>query len=77
MQSVGLLQRLFDEHGLATVSLTLSREITELSQPSLACFVEHPFGLTVGEPGDRVYAARHRRGDSRPGDATARRRHDR
>ncbi len=54
LQSVGLLQRIFDEHGLATVSLTLSREITELSKPSLACFVEHPFGLTLGEPGDRV-----------------------
>jgi len=53
-QSVGLLQRVFDEHGLATVSLTQVREITELVKPSLACLVEHPFGLTLGEVGDRA-----------------------
>lgn len=28
------------------------REITELVKPSLACLVEHPFGLTFGAPGD-------------------------
>jgi len=36
-----------------TVSLTLSKEITELSRPSLSCFVEHPFGRTLGDAGDR------------------------
>jgi len=51
-QSVGLLQRVFDEHGLATVSLTQVREISELAKPSLSCFVEHPFGLTLGAVGD-------------------------
>ena len=51
---MGLLQRIFDEHGLATVSLTQSREITELARPSLACLVEHPFGLTLGDIGDRA-----------------------
>lgn len=51
---MGLLQRVFDEHGLATVSLTQVREITELVRPSLACFVEHPFGLTLGDIGDKV-----------------------
>ena len=56
-QSVGLLQRILDEHGLATVSITQVREITELVQPSLACLVEHPFGLTLGAVGD---AATHR-----------------
>jgi hypothetical protein len=50
---VGLLQRVLDQHGLATVSLTQVREITELSKPSLACLVEHPFGLTLGDVGDR------------------------
>lgn len=54
---MGLLQRVLDSRGLATVSLTQVREITELVQPSLACFVEHPFGLTLGAPGDE---ARHR-----------------
>lgn len=32
--------------------MTQIREITELSKPSLACFVEHPFGLTLGDVGD-------------------------
>lgn len=51
---MGLLQRVFDEHGLATVSLTQVREITELARPSLACLVEHPFGLTLGAVGDEA-----------------------
>lgn len=50
---MGLLQRVFDEYGLATVSLTQVREITELAKPSLACLVEHPFGLTLGDVGDK------------------------
>lgn len=49
---MGLLQRVFDQHGLATVSLTQVREISELAKPSLACLVEHPFGLTLGAVGD-------------------------
>jgi hypothetical protein len=51
---VGLLQRVFDEHGLATVSLTQVQEITELVRPSLACLAEHPFGLTLGPVGDEA-----------------------
>ena len=51
---MGLLQRGFDEHGLATVSLTQVREITGLVKPSLACLVEHPFGLTLGAVGDEA-----------------------
>ncbi len=49
---MGLLQRVFDESGLTTISLTQVREITELVLPSLACLVEHPFGLTLGGVGD-------------------------
>jgi hypothetical protein len=51
-QSVGLLQRIFDGHGLPTVSVTLVPEITQLGKPSLACFVAQPFGLTLGDVGD-------------------------
>jgi hypothetical protein len=36
------------------VSVTQVREITELSRPSLACLVEHPFGLTLGDIGDKA-----------------------
>lgn len=49
---MGLLQRVFDQHGLATVSISQVREISELVKPSLACLVEHPFGLTLGAVGD-------------------------
>lgn len=32
------------------MSITQAPEITLLSKPSLACFVAHPFGLTLGAP---------------------------
>jgi len=50
---VGLLQRVFDDAGLSTISLTLVKEITELVKPSRALFLEHPFGFTFGNIGDR------------------------
>ena len=43
---------MFDDHGLPTVSITQVREITDIVRPSLACLVEHPFGLTLGAVGD-------------------------
>lgn len=52
-QSVGLLQRVFDDAGLSTISLTLVKEITELVKPSRALLVEHPFGFTFGNIGER------------------------
>lgn len=36
---------------MATVSITLVPEITEMVKPSLSCFVRMPFGLTLGAPG--------------------------
>jgi D-proline reductase (dithiol) PrdB len=51
-QSVGLLQRALDDAGIATVSITLVPEITEMVQPSLSCFVQMPFGLPLGDVGD-------------------------
>ncbi len=38
--------------GLATVSLTLVKEMTELVKPSKALYLQHPFGLTLGDVGD-------------------------
>ena len=49
---MGLLQRVFDEHNIPTVSITLAPDITALIKPSLACFIAHPFGLALGAPGD-------------------------
>jgi hypothetical protein len=41
-----------DEAGLATVSITLAPSVARYPAPSLTCFVAHPFGLTLGAPGD-------------------------
>ncbi|WP_051292981.1 hypothetical protein [Citrifermentans bremense] len=38
--------------GIATISLTLVREMTELVKPSKALYLKHPFGLTLGGVGD-------------------------
>ena len=35
------------------MSITQVPEITEYTRPSLACFVAMPFGLTMGDVGDR------------------------
>ena len=43
---------MLDEHGLATVSISQLRELTEQVRPSLACLVETPFGLTLGAVSD-------------------------
>ena len=53
LQSVGLVQRVLDEQGLATISLTLAASITRLVKPSRALMIEHPFGLTMGDLNDR------------------------
>lgn len=50
---MGLIQRVFDEKGLATISLTTIKEISEQVKPSRAVFVEHPFGLTLGDVEDK------------------------
>jgi len=40
--------------GLSTVSLSLVKEMTLLVKPSKALFIQHPFGLTLGDVGDAV-----------------------
>lgn len=49
---------MFDEAGLSTISLTLVKEITALVKPSRALFVEHPFGFTFGNLGERALQRR-------------------
>lgn len=49
---MGLLQRVFDACDLTTVSLTTLREYTEFVKPSLAAYLEHPFGFTLGDVKD-------------------------
>ena len=38
--------------GLPTISLSLVKEMTALIKPSRALFIQHPFGLTLGDVGD-------------------------
>ncbi len=50
---MGLIQRVLDEAGLTTISLTLVREITEMVKPSRTLYIQHPFGHTFGDLFDR------------------------
>jgi len=47
--TVGVLARVFEEHGLATTSISLVREHTEKVKPPRALFVPFPFGHPLGE----------------------------
>lgn len=38
--------------GISTVSLSLVSEMTALVKPSKALYIQHPFGLTLGDVGD-------------------------
>jgi hypothetical protein len=49
-QSVGLIQRQIEYAGIATVSLSLLREITQKTRPPRALFVPFPLGYPLGEP---------------------------
>jgi hypothetical protein len=49
---VGVLARVFEEHGLATTSISLVREHTEKVKPPRALFVPFPFGHPLGEAHD-------------------------
>lgn len=49
-QSVGLIQRAIEYAGIATVSISLLREITEKIQPPRALYVPYPLGYPLGEP---------------------------
>ncbi len=49
---MGLVQRVLDIFDIPTVSLSVVKEMTELVKPSKALFIQHPFGLTLGDVGD-------------------------
>ncbi|RMF87238.1 MAG: hypothetical protein D6736_13270 [Nitrospinota bacterium] len=48
--STALIQRILEEEGLVTVSLTLEPEITALVKPPRSLFLHFPPGCPVGEP---------------------------
>ena len=51
-QSVGLIQGVFEKLGMATVGVSVSREITEQVRAPRTLYVDFPFGYPLGRPGD-------------------------
>jgi hypothetical protein len=51
-QSVGLIQGVIEERGIATVSLSLLRQVTERVKPPRALVVPFPHGYPLGRPLD-------------------------
>ena len=43
---------MLDIFGISTISLSLVKEMTALVKPSKALFIQHPFGLTLGDVDD-------------------------
>jgi hypothetical protein len=50
---VGLIQRAVEAIGIATISITLSKEITRKVKPPRAVFTNLPMGHPLGFPGQR------------------------
>ena len=50
---MGLAAREIERAGIATVSLSIVREITEKTPPPRALFMRWPFGHALGEAGKR------------------------
>ena len=49
-QTVGLLQAAIERAGVATVSISLLREVTSVIKPPRALFVPFAMGFPLGEP---------------------------
>ena len=49
-QTVCLLQAAIERVGIATVSISLLREVTSVIKPPRALFVPFPIGFPLGEP---------------------------
>lgn len=49
---MGLIQRAIEQHGIATISISIVREYTEKVRPPRAVFLRWPFGHPLGEPGN-------------------------
>lgn len=49
---MGLVARAAEEVGVATLTMSVGRDITERVRPPRACFVNYPMGNEIGRPGD-------------------------
>ena len=54
-QTVGLLQGLLEEAGIASVSLSLLEGITRKVSPPRVLWVPFPMGYPLGKPLDRLF----------------------
>lgn len=52
VQTVGLVQAAIEREGIATVSVSLLREVTRITRPPRALFVPYPLGYPLGAPND-------------------------
>jgi hypothetical protein len=52
VQTVGLLAAAIERAGIATTSISLLREVTEVIRPPRALFVPFPLGYPLGAPHD-------------------------
>ena len=50
VQTVGLIQAAIERVGIATVSISLLHEITDILRPPRALFVPYRLGFPLGEP---------------------------
>lgn len=50
---MGLIQRVIERSGIATIGISIVREYTEKVKPPRALFLRWPFGHPLGEPGNR------------------------
>lgn len=55
---MGLIQRIIEQAGISTVSISIKREITEKVKPPRAVYLHWPLGHPMGEPFNE---AQHRR----------------
>ena len=47
---MGLIQRIIEAEGIATISISINRPYTEKIKPPRAIFLHWPFGHPLGEP---------------------------
>lgn len=47
---MGLIQRVIEQAGIATIGITIVREYSEQVKPPRSVFLRWPFGHPVGEP---------------------------
>lgn len=52
VQTVGLVQAAIERAGIATVSISLLREVTQVIKPPRALFVPFRMGYPLGAPND-------------------------